>query len=134
MSNRIRRYLAGIFLVTLKFVFQSYQGSVVDVFTNCFQFTTRTVYHSIIYRFLISSSEEKLHFGVILCSLGVRYKFYCSNIVRTLMVEPTQEQQDVYTFLISLLDLVIDKLRHGKISIGSKIFKMMGVKFSELFD
>eukprot|EP00112_Aurelia_sp_Birch-Aquarium-sp1_P005971 Seg1670.1 transcript_id=Seg1670.1/GoldUCD/mRNA.D3Y31 product="FACT complex subunit SPT16" protein_id=Seg1670.1/GoldUCD/D3Y31 len=64
-------------------------------------------------KFSAVSSEEKLHFGVILCSLGVRYKFYCSNIVRTLMVEPTQEQQDVYTFLISLLDLVIDKLRHG---------------------
>ena len=63
------------------------------------------------------SSDEKLHFGVIICSLGVRYRFYCSNIVRTLMVEPTQEQQDLYTYLLSLMDLVIEKLRDGKVFI-----------------
>ena len=64
--------------------------------------------------FQIFSSDEKLHFGVIICSFGVRYRFYCSNIVRTLMVEPTEEQQNIYTYLLSLLDIVIDKLRDGK--------------------
>eukprot|EP00794_Sanderia_malayensis_P019250 gene19250-21178_t len=64
-------------------------------------------------KFSAVSSDEKLHFGVILCSLGVRYKFYCSNIVRTFMVEPTQKQQDTYNYLLSLMDLVVNKLRHG---------------------
>ena len=61
------------------------------------------------------SSDEKLNFGVITCSLGVRYKFYCSNIVRTLMVEPTQEQQDLYNYLLTLLDHVIGKMKPGMV-------------------
>ncbi|MCP4294141.1 MAG: M24 family metallopeptidase [Proteobacteria bacterium] len=64
--------------------------------------------------YFLRSSDDKLHFGVILCSLGVRYKFYCSNIVRTFMVEPTQAQQDLYNYLLSLLDLVLNKLKAGK--------------------
>lgn len=38
----------------------------------------------------LSSNDEKLHYGTIICSLGVRYKFYCSNIVRTMLYEPTE--------------------------------------------
>ena len=41
-------------------------------------------------RFSTVSNEERLHFGTIICCLGVRYKSYCSNIVRTMFVEPTQ--------------------------------------------
>ena len=44
-------------------------------------------------KFSTLSSNEKLHFGTIICCLGVRYRSYCSNIVRTMFVEPTQ----VYT-------------------------------------
>uniref|UniRef100_A0A7M5XAC7 FACT complex subunit n=2 Tax=Clytia hemisphaerica TaxID=252671 RepID=A0A7M5XAC7_9CNID len=64
-------------------------------------------------KFSAVSSDEKLNFGVITCSLGVRYKFYCSNIVRTLMVEPTQEQQDLYNYLLTLLDFILGKLKPG---------------------
>ena len=41
-------------------------------------------------RFSTVSDDERLHFGTIICCLGVRYKSYCSNIVRTMFVEPTQ--------------------------------------------
>jgi nucleosome binding factor SPN SPT16 subunit len=34
------------------------------------------------------SDEQKLHAGVILCSLGVRYKSYCTNIGRTYLIDP----------------------------------------------
>jgi len=64
-------------------------------------------------KFSAVSNEEKLHFGIITCSLGVRYKFYCSNLVRTLMVEPTQEQQDLYNYLLTVLEFILDKLRQG---------------------
>ena len=36
------------------------------------------------------SSDERLHFGTILCFLGIRYKSYCSNVCRTMFVQPTQ--------------------------------------------
>ena len=41
-------------------------------------------------KFSTVSSDERLHFGTIVCCLGVRYKSYCSNIVRTMFVEPTK--------------------------------------------
>ncbi|KAK2556910.1 FACT complex subunit SPT16 [Acropora cervicornis] len=64
-------------------------------------------------KFSAVSNEDKLHYGTIICSLGVRYKFYCSNIVRTMLYEPTEEQQDCYNLLLATLDIILDKLRHG---------------------
>ncbi|XP_015778637.1 PREDICTED: FACT complex subunit SPT16-like [Acropora digitifera] len=64
-------------------------------------------------KFSAVSNEDKLHYGTIICSLGVRYKFYCSNIVRTMLYEPTEEQQDCYNLLLATLDVILDKLRHG---------------------
>lgn len=64
-------------------------------------------------KFSTVSNDEKLHYGTIICSLGVRYKFYCSNIVRTMLYEPTEEQQDNYNLLLATLDVILDKLRHG---------------------
>jgi len=64
-------------------------------------------------KFSVVSDKENLHFGAIVCSLGVRYKSYCSNIVRTMLVDPSQEVQDLYTYLVSLEDLIISKLKDG---------------------
>merc|ERR1719277_1786159 len=64
-------------------------------------------------KFSVVSDKENLNFGAIVCSLGVRYKSYCSNIVRTMLVDPSQSLQDTYTYLVSLEDLIIDKLRDG---------------------
>lgn len=36
------------------------------------------------------SSDSQLDFGVILCSLGIRYKSYCANIGRTFLIDPTK--------------------------------------------
>lgn len=54
-------------------------------------------------KFSVVSDKNVLHFGAIVCSLGARYKSYCSNIVRTLLVNPTDaiqvELDTVYSFL-----------------------------------
>merc|ERR1719436_1149799 len=65
-------------------------------------------------KFSVVSDKENLNFGAIVCSLGVRYKSYCSNIVRTMLVDPSQSLQDTYTYLLSLEELIIDKLKDGK--------------------
>ena len=65
-------------------------------------------------KFSVVSDKENLNFGAIVCSLGVWYKSYCSNIVRTMLVDPSQSLQDSYTYLLSLEELIIDKLRDGK--------------------
>lgn len=34
------------------------------------------------------SDDQRLRLGVILASIGVRYKSYCSNVARTFMIDP----------------------------------------------
>ena len=55
------------------------------------------------------SNDEKLHYGTIICSLGVRYKFYCSNIVRTMLYEPTEVCCSI-VILLKLLKTVVPVL------------------------
>jgi len=64
-------------------------------------------------KFSVVSDKENIHFGAIVSSLGVRYKSYCSNIVRTMLVDPSEHVQDVYTYLVSLEDLIMNKLQDG---------------------
>ncbi|KAI9224251.1 FACT complex subunit-domain-containing protein [Blastocladiella britannica] len=60
-----------------------------------------------------SSDTEPLHVGAILCSLGVRYRSYCSNIGRTLLINPTRVQEKNYEFLLEVLGYVVSALRPG---------------------
>jgi nucleosome binding factor SPN SPT16 subunit len=62
-------------------------------------------------KFSLVSSEDRLHYGTIICSLGVRYKSYCSNVCRTMFVEPTQTMQDNYSFLLTTYEKTLDILR-----------------------
>ncbi|XP_046740130.1 FACT complex subunit spt16 isoform X2 [Diprion similis] len=64
-------------------------------------------------KFSVVSDKNTLHFGVIVCSLGVRYKSYCSNIVRTLLVNPTKSIEDNYNFLLQLEEEILKKLVAG---------------------
>lgn len=54
-----------------------------------------------------------MHFGAITCAMGIRYKSYCSNLVRTLMVDPPQEMQDNYSFLLLVEEELLKELKHG---------------------
>ena len=59
------------------------------------------------------SDKNNLHFGTIICALGFRYKNYCSNIVRTIMVEPTEKMQENYKYLLELEEELINSLKDG---------------------
>ena len=41
------------------------------------------------------SSDENLNSGIILCSIGARYKSFCSNIGRTFMIDPTKVRLEI---------------------------------------
>ncbi|XP_065583558.1 FACT complex subunit spt16-like [Artemia franciscana] len=64
-------------------------------------------------KFSAMSDKNILHFGAIVCSLGARYKSYCSNIARTMMVNPSEEMQKNYEFLLSIEDKILDLLKPG---------------------
>ncbi|XP_061108876.1 FACT complex subunit SPT16-like isoform X2 [Conger conger] len=64
-------------------------------------------------KFSVVSDKNHMHFGAITCAMGIRYKSYCSNLVRTLMVDPPQEMQDNYNFLLQAEETLLSQLRHG---------------------
>ncbi|KAI6652483.1 hypothetical protein LOD99_7497 [Oopsacas minuta] len=64
-------------------------------------------------KFSTASDEEKLHFGTIIICMGVRYKTYCSSLVRTMMVMPDNTQKEIYTFLLDVYQLILTKLIPG---------------------
>ncbi|XP_042330482.1 FACT complex subunit SPT16 [Sceloporus undulatus] len=64
-------------------------------------------------KFSVVSEKSYVHFGTVTCAMGIRYKSYCSNLVRTLMVDPPQDTQDNYTFLLQLQEEMLKELRPG---------------------
>lgn len=65
-------------------------------------------------KFSAVSDKNHLHFGSIVCSLGARYKSYCSNLIRTLLVNPTDDIQNNYNFLLNIEEEVMKTLVAGK--------------------
>lgn len=64
-------------------------------------------------KFSVTSDRNYLHFGAIVCSLGARYKSYCSNISRTLLVNPSDTVQENYNFVLNLEEEILKKLVPG---------------------
>lgn len=67
------------------------------------------------FKFSASSNEDNIHYSTIISSLGVRYKRYCSNVSRTLLIDPTGEQKKNYEFLLEISGQVINRLTDGAI-------------------
>ncbi|ORY88571.1 global transcriptional regulator, cell division control protein [Leucosporidium creatinivorum] len=62
------------------------------------------------------TDDQRLKAGVILCSLGIRYKSYCSNVGRTFMIDPDAAQEKNYLFLVDLQKFAISELKEGAIA------------------
>jgi nucleosome binding factor SPN SPT16 subunit len=63
------------------------------------------------------SDTKLLHYGgsSIVCAFGIRYKSYCSYLVRTLLVNPSEEIKSTYKFLIECEEIILNELKHGRI-------------------
>ncbi len=64
-------------------------------------------------KFSHTSDKENVHFGAIVCSFGARYKSYCSNIVRTMLVNPSEQIQSIYGLLVSVEEHICAELKEG---------------------
>lgn len=60
------------------------------------------------------SDDNELHYGVIVCSLGARYKNFCSNIARTYFINPSTDMKTVYGILLQVYGKVKANLKPGK--------------------
>ena len=56
-----------------------------------------------------------MKYDVIVCSLGARFKGYCSNVARTYFIDPTKSMERNYEVLLEAHDYLCDILRPGKI-------------------
>lgn len=65
--------------------------------------------------FCLISDKNPLHYGgsSIVCAFGIRYKSYCSNLVRTLLVNPSEEMKNTYQFLLDCEEVILRELKHG---------------------
>lgn len=52
---------------------------------------------------------------MIICSLGIRYKSYCSNVGRTFMIDPDQAQENNYLFVVELQKFLLEELHDGAV-------------------
>ncbi|XP_059476610.1 FACT complex subunit spt16 [Neocloeon triangulifer] len=64
-------------------------------------------------KFSAESDKNCLHFGAIVCSLGAKYRHYCSNITRTLLVNPSDEIKELYEIVVDLQEEVLKHLVPG---------------------
>jgi nucleosome binding factor SPN SPT16 subunit len=53
------------------------------------------------------SNEKKLVAGVVLASVGLRYSSYCSNVGRTILIDPSTNQQNYYKKLLALQEYLV---------------------------
>ena len=61
-----------------------------------------------------TSTEDNIaHSGVIYAALGVKYKSYSAQVGRTFLVDPTNEQDKGYEFLLELQQELLTKMRDG---------------------
>lgn len=72
-------------------------------------------------KFSVESNNDKLGGHVIMSSLGMRYKSYCSNVTRTFLIAPSKEMERNYDFLLRLQRRAFGLLRDG--AIASEIYK-----------
>ncbi|EMG47024.1 CDC68 FACT complex subunit SPT16 [Candida maltosa Xu316] len=58
----------------------------------------------------LSNDKKLVGDGVILASIGLRYKAYCANVARTFLIDPTKQMEENYDFLIKLQDHITKNL------------------------
>ncbi|BFZ61011.1 FACT complex subunit spt16 [Saitoella coloradoensis] len=80
------------------------------------------------------SDEKNLHGGVIVASLGLRYKSYCSNVGRTYLIDPNDKQEKYYAFLLNLQKKILESIKQGAVikDIYNKALGLIKSKAPEL--
>ncbi|GMT28456.1 hypothetical protein PFISCL1PPCAC_19753 [Pristionchus fissidentatus] len=65
------------------------------------------------FKWSTQTSDNRLHFGAITTSLGAKYENYCSNLARTLLVQPSAELEEAYESVLAAEMKLIESLKPG---------------------
>ncbi|KAG1859511.1 FACT complex subunit-domain-containing protein [Suillus tomentosus] len=60
-----------------------------------------------------SSSDTIAHKGIFLIAVGMRYKGYCANLGRSIIVHPSKEQEAIYNLLLSMQSEMLKEIKDG---------------------
>lgn len=87
-------------------------------------------------KFSATSDDNNIHFGTIISFISIRYHRYCSNVSRTLMINPSDTQKKNYEFLLEVLDELMRNLTEGAIlsDIYNKVVNFVTKKRPDLVD
>lgn len=80
------------------------------------------------------SNNENLHAGIILSTMGLRYKSYSSQLARTFLIDPNKTQEKYYSFLLDLQWRIVTEMRDGAVckDIYNTAIKHIRAKYPEL--
>ncbi|KAF1789227.1 Creatinase/Aminopeptidase P/Spt16, N-terminal [Phytophthora cactorum] len=67
--------------------------------------------------------QGPMRYDVIICSLGARYKGYCSNVGRTFFIDPTSSMEKSYELLREAHEMCVKELQPGKV-VGKVVEKV----------
>lgn len=70
----------------------------------------------------ISNEKVLVGDGVILSSIGLRYKSYCANVGRTFLIDPSKEMEGNYGFLLKLQQYIASELLKSGVK-ASKVYQ-----------
>ncbi|KAL3670335.1 hypothetical protein V7S43_004646 [Phytophthora oleae] len=81
------------------------------------------------------STKDAMKYDVIICSLGARYKGYCSNVGRTFFIDPTSSMEKSYELLREAHELCVKELQPGKLvgKVVEKVRKFIQSRNATLF-
>ncbi|KAE8900767.1 FACT complex subunit spt16 [Phytophthora fragariae] len=81
------------------------------------------------------SNKDPMKYDVIICSLGARYKGYCSNVGRTFFIDPTSSMEKSYELLREAHEMCVKELQPGKVvgKVVEKVRKFIQVSNPTLF-
>ena len=68
-----------------------------------------------ILKFSAESPETPMDYGCIVGSVGCRYRSYCSNVARTMLLEPSDELEKQYEVAMAMEAVIIAELKPGAI-------------------
>ncbi|KAI3390101.1 hypothetical protein SNEBB_003093 [Seison nebaliae] len=57
--------------------------------------------------------ERQLQYNVISFSLGARYHFYCSVLIRTILIDPNEYVEKIYEIALGIHEHLVNSLRDG---------------------
>ncbi|ODO07204.1 FACT complex subunit SPT16 [Cryptococcus wingfieldii CBS 7118] len=81
-----------------------------------------------------ASNGDNLKPGVILSSMGIRYKNYCSSMGRTFLISPTKKQESNYSILLEVRQEALKQLKAGAVvsDVYNAVFDFLESKSSAM--